>query len=78
MTVWLMMMRHHTNFDCSDILSRQTFTEVQNLHCDLDYSKATFSQATSAYEHVVKLSWSPEKISSSEHIIEVVIFACMN
>ena len=31
----------------------QTFTEVQNLHCDLDleYSKATFSQDTPAYEH---------------------------
>ncbi len=48
MIFWLMMMHHHTKFDWSEILSGQTFTEVQNLHCDLDleYSKATFSQDT--------------------------------
>ena len=46
-----MMMHHHTKFDQSVILSGQTFTEVQNLHCDLDYSKATFPQDTLAYEH---------------------------
>ena len=53
--LWLMMMHHHTKFDQSEILSRQTFTEVQNLHCDLDldYSKATFSQDTPAYEHAL-------------------------
>ena len=53
MILWLMMMHHHTKFDQSEILSRQTFTEVQNLHCDIDleYSKATFSQDTPAYEH---------------------------
>ena len=47
MIVWLMMMHHHTNFDHSDI--------VQNLHCDLDleYSKATFSQDTPAYDHAL-------------------------
>ena len=42
------MMHHHTitKFDWSEILSGQTFIEVQNCHCDLDleYSKATFSQ----------------------------------
>ena len=50
MTLWLIMMYHHTK-----ILSWQTFTEVQNLHCDLDleYSKATFSQDTPAYEHAL-------------------------
>ena len=55
MTLWLMMMHHHTKFDRSEILSGQTFTEVQNLHCDLDleYSKATFSQDTPAYEHAL-------------------------
>ena len=39
-----MMMHHHTKFDRSEILSGQTFTEVQNLHCDLDleYSKQPF------------------------------------
>ena len=53
MILWLMMMYHHTKFDRSEILSKLTFTEVQNLHCDLDleYSKATFSQDTPAYEH---------------------------
>ena len=51
MILWLMMVHHHTKFDRSEILSGQTFTEVQNLHCDLDleYSKATFSQDTPAY-----------------------------
>ena len=34
--LWLMMMHHHTKFDQSEVLSRQTFTEVQSLHCDLD------------------------------------------
>ena len=50
--LWLMMMHHHTKFDRSEILSWQIFTEVQNLHCDrdLEYSKATFSQA---YEHAL-------------------------
>ena len=49
MIFWLVMMMHrHTKFDRSDILSGQTFTEVQNLHCDLDreHNKATFSQKT--------------------------------
>ena len=46
------MTHHHTKFDGSEILFGQTFTEVQNLHCDLDleYGKATFSQETPAYE----------------------------
>ena len=64
MILWLMMMHHHTKFDWSQILSRQTFTEVHNLHCDLDleYSKATFSQGTPASEHnyTGKLSRSPK------------------
>ena len=73
-----MMMHHHTKFDQSKILSRQTFTEVQNLYCDLDleYSKATFSQDT---PHALSNSVGrPKKISSSEHIIETVILDCMN
>ena len=51
----MMMMHHHTKFDLPEILSGQTFTEVQNLHCDLDleYSKATFSQDTPAYDHAL-------------------------
>ena len=54
MILWLMMMHHHTKFDQLEILSGQTFTEVQNLHCDLDLdSKATFSQDTPAYEHAL-------------------------
>ena len=50
--IWLMMMHHHTK---SKILSGQTFTEVQNLHCDhdLEYRKATFSQDTPAYDHAL-------------------------
>ena len=47
------MMHHHTKFDRSEILSGQTFTEVQNLHCDFEYNKATFSQDTPAYEHAL-------------------------
>ena len=67
MILWLMMMHYHTKFDRSEILSGQTFTEVQNRHCDtdLEYSKATFSQDIPAYACTVKLSWSPQKISSS-------------
>ena len=55
MILWLMMMHHHTKFDQSEILSGQTFIEVQNLHCDLEleYSKATFSQDIPAYEHAL-------------------------
>ena len=55
MILWLMMMHHHTKFDWSEILSGQTFTEVQNLHCDLDleYSKATFSEDTPADQHAL-------------------------
>ena len=47
MILRLMMMHHHTKFDQSEILSGQTFTEVQNFHYDLDleHSKATISQA---------------------------------
>ena len=50
-----MMMHHHTKFDQSEILSGQTFTKVQTLHCDLDleYRKASFSQDTPAYERVL-------------------------
>ena len=49
------MIHHHTKFDQSEILFVQTLTEVQNLHCELDleYSKATFSQDTPAYEHAL-------------------------
>ena len=47
------MMHHHTKFDRSELLSGQTFTEVQNLHCDLEYSKGTFSQDTPAYEYAL-------------------------
>ena len=52
MIFWLMIMHHHAKFDWSEILSRQTFTEVQNLHCELDleYSKVTYAQA---YEHAL-------------------------
>ena len=55
MILWLMIMHHHTKFDRSEILSGKTFSEVQNLHCDLDleYSKAIFSQDTPAYEHAL-------------------------
>ena len=74
------MMHHHTKFDRSEILSGQTFTEVQNHHWDLDleYSKATFSQDTPAYEHALSNTLVVQKISSSEHIIEIDIFNCMN
>ena len=55
MILWLAMMHHHAKFDRLEILSGQTFTEVQNLYCDLDleYSKANFSQDTPAYEHAL-------------------------
>ena len=55
MILWLMMIHHYTKFDRSEILSGQTFTEVQDLHCgiELEYSKAKFLQDTPAYEHAL-------------------------
>ena len=55
MMLWLMMMHHHIKFIRSEILSRKTLTAVPNLHCDLDleYSIATFSQDTPAYEQAL-------------------------
>ena len=55
MILWLMMMHHHIKFIRSEILSGQMFTAAPNLHCDCDpeYSKATYSQDTSAYEHAL-------------------------
>ena len=48
------MMHHHTKFDRSEILSGQTFIEVQNLHCDLDleYSKLDFNVLPNARVHL--------------------------
>ena len=69
--LWLMTMHHHTKFDRSEILSGQTFIEVQNLHCDLDleYSKATFSQDTPAYEHALSTKLvAPQKKSAVQNI----------
>ena len=64
------MMHHHTKFDQSEILSGQTFAEVQNLHCDLDleYSKATFSQDTPAYEHALSNEVGRPKKSAVQNI----------
>ena len=74
MILWLMMMHHHTKFDRSEILSEQTFSEVQNLHCDLtlNTAKQPFHKTFQFMNMHIKL-----KISS-EHIIEIVIFDCMN
>ena len=69
MIFWLMA-HHHTKFDRSEILSGQTFTEAQNLNL--------FTRHSSLWTCTVKLSWSPQKISSSEHIREIVIFDCVN
>ena len=48
---------------------------VPSVHCDLDleYSNTTFSQDTTAYEHAVSIYVGHNKISSSEHIIKMVI-----
>ena len=58
-----MMMHHHTKFNRSEILSRQTFTEVPNPHRDhdLEYNKGTFSHDTPAYEHVLSNECGREK-----------------
>ena len=74
------MMYHHTKFDRSEILSGQTVTGVQNHHCDLDleYNKTTFSQDTPAMKMHCQTKLVAPKISSSEYIIETVIFHCMN
>ena len=71
------MMHHRTKFDRSEVLFGQTFTGVLNLHCDLDleYRKTTFSQDTPAYEHVLSNQVGRQKISSSEHMIEIVMIS---
>ena len=46
MTLWLMMMHHHTKFDRSEILSGQTFIEVQNL-------RSVTLTLNTAYEHAL-------------------------
>ena len=57
------MMHHHIKCIRSEILSRQTLTAVPNLNCDLDleYSIATFSQDTPAYEQGVSNKIGREK-----------------
>ena len=78
--LWLMMMHHHTKFDWSEILFGQTFTEVQNLYCDLDQSNL-FTRHSSLWTCTVKLSWSPPKnqqFRTYNTLIELVIFDCMN
>ena len=37
-----------------------------------------FTRHSSLWTCTVKLSWTPQKISRSEHIIETLIFDCMN
>ena len=70
MILWLMMMHHHTKFDRTEILFGQTFTKVRNHHCDLDleYSKATFSQDTPAYEHALSNKVGRQKKSAVQNI----------
>ena len=77
---WRMMMHHHTKFVRSEILSGQTFTEVQNHHCDLDleYTKQPFHKILQHMNMHSQTKLVAKKISGSEHIIEIVIFDCMN
>ena len=74
------MMHHHTKFVRSEILSGQTFTEVQNHHCDLDleYTKQPFHKILQHMNMHSQTKLVAKKISGSEHIIEIVIFDCMN
>ena len=74
------MMHHHTKFDRSEILSGQTFTVVQNLHCDLDLNtaKQPFHKTFLLINMHCQTKLVANKISSSEHITEIVIFHCMN
>ena len=60
MALWLMMLHDHTKFGkkCSvikKISSRQTFTNLLNLCCDLDlkHSNPLFPQETTAYDDVL-------------------------
>ena len=55
MTIWLMMLHHHTVFGNNSeniIWTGQTFTDISNLCCDLDLesSHPIFQQDTLAYD----------------------------
>ena len=80
MILWLMMMHRHTKFDRSEILSRQTFTEVQNFTVTLTLNtrKQPFHKTFQLMNMHCQTKWLPKKISSSEHMIEIVIFDYMN
>ena len=76
--LWLMMMHHHTKFDQSDIVRANIhWSSEPSLWPWLQQSNL-FTRHSSLWTCTVKLSWLPNKISSSEHITEIVIFDCMN
>ena len=63
MILWLMMMHHHTKFDRSEILSGQTFTEVQNRSLwpwPWIQQSNLFTRHSSLWKWTVKLSWLPK------------------
>ena len=62
MILWLMMMHHHTMFDWSG----QRFTEVQNLHCDLEVKQSNLFTRQSSLS-TVKLSWPPKNQQFRTH-----------
>ena len=60
MTLWVMILHNHTRFGnkCFVVLkvsSRQTLTNILNLHCDLDLERCNpiFPQNTQAYDAVL-------------------------
>ena len=83
MILWLMMMHHHTKFDRSEILSGQTFTEVQNLQ--LNTAKQPFHKTLQLMNMYCQTKLSPQNhdyfyyvfwsVDTSEHIIEIVMIS---
>ena len=73
-----MMIHHYTKYDQSEILSGQTFTEVQNLQYDLDleYSNPVFSLDTSLHiNHQIEFGCKRLiGLELMKDIVETVIF----
>ena len=80
MTLCPMMMHHHTGykrFSGLNILSRQTFMEIFNLHCDLDLQSSNEILFTRTIQHNMiyhQIKSACKRINSSEGITETVIF----
>ena len=75
-----MMLHHNTKFDhkmlCGSEDTIRTFTNILNLHCDLDHecSNPIFPQDTLAYDAVLSNQVWLQMDQQFRDIVEIVIF----